>query len=129
MGIQWPTNLKGLTQEVSLTLIKLDFDDISIERALGILWNPGTDPLQIKVTAKDAPLTKRGILSYTSWIFDPLGILVPTILELKLIIQSLCKQKIDWDSEIPTDLKIFVMEGKITILGCDPNSTMVWIKQ
>ena len=34
--------------------------------------------------------------------FDPLGII---ILEPKLIIQSLWKQKIDWDSEIPTDLK------------------------
>ena len=66
MGIQRPANLKGLTQEVSSTLINLDFADISIERALGILWNPGTDPLQIKVTAKDAPLTKRGFLSYTS---------------------------------------------------------------
>ena len=41
MGIQRPANLKGLTQEVSSTLINLDFDDISIERALGILWNPG----------------------------------------------------------------------------------------
>ena len=105
MGIQRPANLKGLTQEVSSTLINLDFADISIERALGILWNPGTDPLQIKVTAKDAPLTKRGFLSYTSWIFNPLGILVPIILELKLIIQSLWKQTTDWDSEIPTDLK------------------------
>ena len=93
------------SQEVSSTLINLGFGDISIERALGILWNPGTDVLQIKVTAKDVPLTKRGILSYTSSIFDPLGILAPIILEPKLIIQSLWKQKIDWDSEIQTDLK------------------------
>ena len=107
---KWVSNdqqiLKALpSQEVSSTLINLDFDDISIERALGFLWNPGTDVLQIKVTAKDVPLTKRGILSYTSSIFDPLGILAPIILEPKLIIQSLWKQKIDWDSEIPTDLK------------------------
>ena len=34
-----------------------------------------SDALQIKVTAKDIPLTKIGILSYTSSIFDPLGIL------------------------------------------------------
>ena len=68
---KWVSNdqqiLKALpSQEVSSTLINLDFDDISIERALGILWNPGTDALQIKATAKDVPLTKRGILSYTS---------------------------------------------------------------
>ena len=81
------------SQEVSSTLINLDFDDALIERALGILWNPGTDPLQIKVTAKDVPLTKRGILSYISPILDPLGILAPIILEPKLIIQRLWKQK------------------------------------
>ena len=106
MGIQQPANLKGLTsQEVSLTLINLDFDDISIERSLGILWNPGTEALQIKVTAEDVPLTKRGILSYTGSIFDPLEILTPIILEPKLIIQSLWKQKIDWDRKLTTDLK------------------------
>ena len=133
---KWVSNdqqiLKALpAQEVSSTLINLDFDDILIERALGILWNPGTDVLQIKVTAKDVPLTKRGILSYTSSIFDPLRILAPIILEPKLIIQSLWKQKIDWDSEIPTDLKqrFLSLEGKIAILECDSNSAMVWIKQ
>ena len=34
------------SQEVSSTLINLDFDDISIERALEILWNPGTNASQ-----------------------------------------------------------------------------------
>ena len=107
---KWASNnqqiLKALpSQEVSLTLINLDFDDISIERSLGILWNPGTEALQIKVTAEDVPLTKRGILSYTGSIFDPLEILTPIILEPKLIIQSLWKQKIDWDRKLTTDLK------------------------
>ena len=34
------------SQEVSLTLINLDFDDISIERALEMLWNPDTNASQ-----------------------------------------------------------------------------------
>ena len=77
---KWVSNdqqiLKALpSEEVSSTLINLDFDNISIERALGILWNPGTDALSIKVTAKYVPQAKRGILSYTSSIFDLLGIL------------------------------------------------------
>ena len=82
MGIQRPANLKNLTISRSI------FDSNEL-RALGILWNLGTDVLQIKVTTKDVPLTKRGILSYTSSIFDPLGILAPIILEPKLTIQSL----------------------------------------
>lgn len=50
-------------------------------------------------------VAKRGILSYTSSIFDPLGILARIILEPKLIIQTLWKQKIDWDNDILADRK------------------------
>ena len=37
-------------------------------------------------------------------IFDPLGILNPSILELKLIIQELWRWKIEWNSIISKDL-------------------------
>lgn len=39
-------------------LIDLDFDGISTERALGVLLNPGTDVMQIKVTAKNVSLNE-----------------------------------------------------------------------
>ena len=64
--------------------------------------------ITIKVTIKDVLLTTRGILSYTRSTFNPLVILPPII---KL------------------NPEIFDMEGKTTILGCDPNSVTVWIKQ
>ena len=63
------------------------------------------DTLQVKVSDRETPITKRGILSYSSSIFDPLGILSPVTLESKLIIQSLLKEKVDWDDEIPYNLK------------------------
>ena len=47
---------------------------------------------------------KRGILSQLCTIFDPLGILNPCTLELKLIVQELWLRKIEWDSIIPKDL-------------------------
>ena len=51
-------------------------------------------------------MTKRSILSYTSSMFDILGILAPLILEQKLTTQSLWKVKADWvDKEIPYSLK------------------------
>ena len=52
----------------------------------------------------DTPMTERCILSYTTSIFEPLGILLPVFLEPKLI-QSLWKGKVDWDKEIPYSLK------------------------
>ena len=57
------------------------------------------------VSDRETPMTKRGILSYTSTIFDPLGILLSIILEPKLIIQSLCTEKAGWDQEILYNLK------------------------
>ena len=50
-------------------------------------------------------VTKRGILSYTSSIFDPLGILARIILEPKLMIQTLWRENIYRDKNIPADLK------------------------
>ena len=91
--------------EISAASVNLDLDDTNIERALGILWNPKMDTLQIKVSDRETPVTKRGILTYTSSIFDPLGILSHMVLEPKLIIQSQWKEKVDREDEIPYNLK------------------------
>ncbi|XP_078384765.1 uncharacterized protein LOC144667238 [Oculina patagonica] len=49
---------------------------------------------------KDKPNTRRGILSLTSSIYDPLGFLAPTILPAKKLLQDLCKLKLDWDDPV-----------------------------
>ena len=107
---KWTSNDSRILDNLPLSKIlaasiNLDLDDTNIERMLGIISNPKMDTLQIKVSDRETPMTKRGILSYTSSIFDPLGILSPIILEPKLIIQSLWKEKVDWDDEIPYNLK------------------------
>ena len=85
-------------------LVNLDLDETPIERALGVLWDPKRDVLKIKTVNKEVPNTKRGILSFVSSIFDPLGILSPSLIEPKQIIQDLWKQNIDWDEQIPADI-------------------------
>ena len=47
------------------------------------------DTFIFKPIKKDIPVTKRGILSLFSSIFDLLGILTPSVLETELIIQDL----------------------------------------
>ena len=49
--------------------------------------------------------TKSGLLSLLCSIFDLLGIVSPCLIEPKLIIQELWKRKVDWDDELPSDLK------------------------
>lgn len=106
---KWLSNsceiLKCFPNTETVINVNLDLNKLPTERVLGMLWNPNTDYFTFKVVNKPSPETKRGILSLTSSIFDPLGILTPFILEGKLIIQFLWKSKVDWDEEIPTELK------------------------
>ena len=57
------------------------------------MWNYKKDTLNVKHSNKSYPITKRGILSHISSIFDPLSLLVSYLLEPKLIIQQLWKEK------------------------------------
>ena len=81
--------------EVSSKIVNLELDEIPIERALGLLWNPLNDLLQIKAVNKTLPTSKRGVFSFISSIFDPLGMLAPATLKPKPIIQELWKRKLD----------------------------------
>ena len=83
----------------------LDLNDIPIERALGIIWDPQEDILQIKAINKYSMLTKQGLLSFTSSIYDLIGIISPLMLEPKLIIQELWRRNLAWDKQLPKDIK------------------------
>ena len=80
----------------------LDLTEPTRETLLGILWNSEKVVLQIKLVQKPFQATKRGILSYVSFIFDPLGIQTPALLRPKLIIQDLWQLKSDRDGPITT---------------------------
>ena len=47
------------------------------------------------------PLTRRGLLSMVSSIFDPLGFAAPYIIVAKKIMQELTFKKISWDEPLP----------------------------
>ncbi len=81
--------------------LDLEHDNLPLERALGVLWCAESDVFKFKVTIKDRPLTRRGIISVISSIYDPLGFLSPVILRAKIILQDLCRERTGWDSIIP----------------------------
>ncbi|XP_064638263.1 uncharacterized protein LOC135494281 [Lineus longissimus] len=83
--------------------IDLDKDNIPLERALGVHWDPETDRFGFKTVDKDKMPARCGILSVTSSVFDPIGFLSPFILKAKLILQDLCRLKIGWDDDIPEE--------------------------
>ena len=81
----------------------LNFDKTPIERALGVRWNVSSDTFGFAIVIKDRPATRRGILSIISSVYDPLGFVAPYILSAKLILQDLCRLKLDWDDKIPDE--------------------------
>lgn len=84
--------------------LDLRHDTLPIQRSLGTFWCIENDTLGFKIELKDKPLTRRGILSTTSSVYDPLGIVAPVILVSKQILQTLCRRGIDWDEPVPDDI-------------------------
>ncbi|XP_050303785.1 uncharacterized protein LOC126741423 [Anthonomus grandis grandis] len=88
------------------------FHDQKELKTLGIKWDPNEDVLKYAVTpyTNENKITKRNILSTIAQIFDPLGLIGPSIIKAKLIMQQLWHLKIDWDEDIPNDLKTAWLE-------------------
>ncbi|KAL7852949.1 hypothetical protein SRHO_G00187340 [Serrasalmus rhombeus] len=84
--------------------LDLDRDKLPMERALGVDWCIESDSFKFCIFVKNMPVTRRGILSIVSSIYDPLGFLSPFILLANTIMQNLCRMKLTWDDEIPEDL-------------------------
>eukprot|EP00112_Aurelia_sp_Birch-Aquarium-sp1_P017158 Seg3959.1 transcript_id=Seg3959.1/GoldUCD/mRNA.D3Y31 product="ATP-dependent DNA helicase tlh1" protein_id=Seg3959.1/GoldUCD/D3Y31 len=82
----------------------------SCEKVLGLIWDRQKDALKFdfEEIVKDVSLetvTKRSILSSTAKIFDPLGVLSPVVILLKILFQQICKDKCDWDTSVKEDVK------------------------
>ena len=90
-------------QEMASASINLDLDDLPIERSLGLLWNTETDSFRFAVTLRQSALSKRGVLSQVSSVFDPLGVLAPFLLPVKCLIQTLWCKKKGWDEPLDED--------------------------
>jgi hypothetical protein len=86
--------------------LDLSHDILPIERVLGMEWCIESDSFRFRITLKDRPLTKRGVLATISSIYDPLGLVAPVLLTGKKILQALCKENADWDDPLPEKLRI-----------------------
>eukprot|EP00057_Strongylocentrotus_purpuratus_P015238 XP_011669712.1 PREDICTED: uncharacterized protein LOC100890342 [Strongylocentrotus purpuratus] len=84
--------------------LSLDHKNQVTERALGIIWSTSEDTFGVKIDLKAKPLTRRGILSTVSSVFDPLGCVSPVVLPAKQLLQTLCRSQLGWDAEIPSEL-------------------------
>ena len=97
-------NLREWSSNSAEFLNRLSVEERSIGKVLrvfGLLWNHIEDYIQMPTfNFKGSTVTKREVLSYISWIYDPLGMVAPVVLFGKLFLQLL-SYKLDWDDSLP----------------------------
>ena len=92
-----------LSSERDGSVKELDFENLPVERVLGIQWDVQSDTFRFKIVVKDLPPTRRGIRSVISSIYDPLGFVARLILPAKAILRDVCRKGLDWDDRIPLE--------------------------
>ena len=80
--------------------LELNCKELPSHKTLGLSWDPNLDKFRIKVTIGTHPMTRRGLLSTLTNVYDPLGMTGPFLLPVKLLLQRLSKQGLDWDTII-----------------------------
>ncbi|XP_030596228.1 uncharacterized protein LOC115787620 [Archocentrus centrarchus] len=108
---KWISNSRSVLQSIAedqwakdLKELNLDRDNLPVERALGLLWCVESDSFRFKMEVKQQSLTRRGMLSTTSSVYDPLGFLSPVTLPAKMMQQELCRRGCGWDDALPADI-------------------------
>ena len=84
-----------------------DTEDFKI---LGMKWDVEWDRItfsirQLAETSNGRTVTQRNVLSLTAKIYDPLGMISPVTIMLKVFLQRLFGRKIGWDEILPDELK------------------------
>ena len=79
-------------------------------KVLGQNWNTINDTFIYKLDilaefAKNLEATKRNVLKVVPKIYDPMGILGPLIVTMKILFQDICINNFSWDSPLPDHLK------------------------
>ena len=107
-------------------------------KLLGVLWDSKSDELLVDLSelvryAHSLPMTKRSVLRVSAKIFDPLGLLSPFVVKLKLLFRNLCSENVNWDDPVEGEIlnkwKSLIQEfeslGQIRVPRCYFDSSRV----
>ena len=81
-----------------------------LAKILGVSWDTESDMLMYDFDelwnyVTSLPPTKRSVLRFSARLFDPLGLVAPFTINMKLMFQSMCVDKCGWDEELSQELK------------------------
>nr|CAH7745353.1 unnamed protein product [Callosobruchus chinensis] len=98
--------LKSVVNDACDDKTVIHFGENENAKTLGIIWCPKSDVLQYKINQDqhNHKVTKRSILSGIAQIFDPIGLLSPCIIQMKILMQRLWLEKLTWDELVPAHI-------------------------
>ena len=108
---KWHSNAKELegdsgtsveSEDVSYAKQQLGGGEVG-GKLLGLPWNRERDTFSISLDVNTCT-TKREVISEIAKVYDPLGLVSPTMLVAKLLYRDICDSKISWDAQLPEPL-------------------------
>lgn len=114
-GAGFVEECKKLISEITSTSTDLSKIDDTMKK-LDLLYNSTHDEFSFKIRdISKITYTKRGLLSITASVYDPIGWLLPVIMKLRMLLQTLWLQKKDWDDVTDEQTK-YAFESCIRML-------------
>lgn len=86
-------------------LVNVCPSDSTMQKTLGLYWCVQRDCFRFKVSLPSKPATRRGILSCSASLYDPLGFVAPVLLQPKRLLQNMCRLGCGWDEEVDTQVE------------------------
>ncbi|XP_031560795.1 uncharacterized protein LOC116296835, partial [Actinia tenebrosa] len=108
---KWASNsqqvMDNIQPEHRAPLPMVDLASEESLKALGVSWDLKSDCFRFippkEVATSRTPATKRTLLSHASRIFDPLGLISPFTVRVKILFQKLWRKGLEWDESLDSD--------------------------
>ena len=115
--LKWAINSQELRAKIKESEINVFKEPESVDvdgeqKMVGVSWHVSEDWIEssmdpVSERAVDCKkFTKRFVMKVVASLFDPLGIHSPVMIILKLLLQEVHQLKIDWDVEIPGEIRL-----------------------
>ena len=95
----WLTNSPKVNNQIK----PKDQIEERVTKVLGLIWNTNADELSISTKTlelQQPTTTKREVLTTLAFLYDPLGVLTPFTINMKILIQNLWEKGLDWDDKL-----------------------------
>ena len=93
------------------------------QKVFGCEWDYEADVIAVDLTsvvqrAEGLPATKRNTLRLLAGVYDPLGLISPVTVSVKVMFQEICRQRCGWDEQLEGGFKKGVVDWIKGLIDC-----------